>query len=621
MLCYSLPPLHISGEIGDMTTPRRVLFLIGVTLALGCGKREAAGTLINMYDNQFSGAVARVPVGARVTFLNGGRSIHNATAVDGTWKTGDVAAHSSGEGRGGDVVFDKPGVYKYYCTYHGTKDGRAMSGVVVVGDASYSPSPRGAIAVMDSATGTVRHVPADYPTIQAAVDAAEPGDLVLVDRGVYREEVTVTTPSLVIRGADRNETIIDGEFVRGNGITVLADAVAVENLTARHAVLNGFFWTGVTGFRGSYLTAYNNGDYGIYAFGSTDGVFEDSYASGSPDSGFYIGQCYPCRIVIRRVVAESNGLGFSGTNAGGQLYLVSSIWRNNRAGIVPASLDVELDPPQREAVYAANLVIDNNNVAAPAIPINSVAFGNGILLAGSVNDTVIRNVVIDHAGHGILASPIQDRNYYPPLGNVIRDNIVLGSGRADLANGGPRESGNCFSGNEYRTAVPFGLELLRGCTGLRVPGWSDLVPFGTVVGRALQLKDSFPDWKTQPAPPPQQGMASPDTAPARVARHVFDSLHFDLATAPLPAGTDSIVAAWRTGANQRDRTPGRIGRIAANAAFLIGPLVVLWWLARALRSRKAPTDRVWRRRIATFAAGLVVWLAVVGLSIWFYGRI
>jgi hypothetical protein len=38
--------------------------------------------------------------------------------------------------------------------------------------------------------------------------------------------------------------------------------VAVENLTVRNALINGLFWTGVRGYRASYVTAYNNKDHG-----------------------------------------------------------------------------------------------------------------------------------------------------------------------------------------------------------------------------------------------------------------------------------------------------------------------------------------------------------------------
>ena len=66
---------------------------------------------------------------------------------------------------------------------------------------------------------TVR-VPQDAATIQEAVDAAEPGGMVLIAPGIYRESVLVTTPFITIRGLDRNRVVIDGGFERAIGIHV-----------------------------------------------------------------------------------------------------------------------------------------------------------------------------------------------------------------------------------------------------------------------------------------------------------------------------------------------------------------------------------------------------------------
>jgi pectin methylesterase-like acyl-CoA thioesterase len=69
------------------------------------------------------------------------------------------------------------------------------------------------------------HVPADFPTIQAAVNAATAGDLVLIAKGVYHEAVDVKTPGITIRGEDRMGVELDGRDASGkpvlpNGIYV-----------------------------------------------------------------------------------------------------------------------------------------------------------------------------------------------------------------------------------------------------------------------------------------------------------------------------------------------------------------------------------------------------------------
>ena len=254
--------------------------------------------------------------------------------------------------------------------------------------------------------GATIEVPGDHATIQEAVDAAAAGDLILVSPGVYHEAVNVTTPELTIRGLDRNEVVLDGEFELDNGIRVLGAAgVAVENMTARNYTFNGFFWTGVDGYRGSYLTAYRNGDYGIYAFDSVNGVFEHSYAAGSPDAGLYIGQCFPCNAVIDDVHAEHNGLGYSGTNSGGNLLIINSRFNNNRAGLVPNSGSYELCYPQRETTIVGNLVYSNNQPDTPAIDDAILAMGNGILVSGGVRNTISRNRVWDHDVAGIALTP------------------------------------------------------------------------------------------------------------------------------------------------------------------------------------------------------------------------
>jgi hypothetical protein len=367
---------------------------------------------------------------------------------------------------------------------------------------------------------TVR-VPRDEPTIQQAVDVAQPGGMVLIAPGVYLEEVTVTTPYITIRGMDRNSTIIDGEFERSIGIHVIeADGVTIENLTSRNHLSSGFRWTSVHGYWGSLLTAYNNGEHGVFAYDSDWGQFDRSYASGSADSGFSIGRCDPCHAVIADVLAEHNTLGYSGTNAGGDLAIVNSEWRFNMSGIVPNTLDSEDLPPQRDALIAGNFVHDNNLPTTDTDHLETSAFGTGILIAGGEDNQVVGNLVENHESYGIAVLPNLDQSLWVTSGNEIRDNVVAASGGADLALGAPAAGGDCFSGNAAKTSAPPAIELLRGCGsfGARMGG-GDPAPTLNLGTRSLDALDPMAPAgrRPQPVPPDQPSMPDPEAAPPRPA--------------------------------------------------------------------------------------------------------
>ncbi|HEX6400354.1 MAG TPA: right-handed parallel beta-helix repeat-containing protein [Actinomycetota bacterium] len=354
--------------------------------------------------------------------------------------------------------------------------------------------------------GTVR-VPRDTPTIQEAVDRARPGGLVLISPGVYPEAVVVTTPYLTIRGMDRARTILDGGFRLASGFHVMgADGVAIENLTTRRYRLNGVYWSGVFGYRGSYLTAHTNGDYGIYAYASRYGRIDHSYASGSPDAGFYIGSCNPCDAVITDVLAEHNALGYSGTNASGGLAIVNSEWRYNLAGIVPNTLDSAPFAPQSNAVVAGNHVHHNNSITVDAKDSGYVPFGMGIVVAGGRADRIVGNLVEDQATYGIALIPIVDERFWPAGANRVDGNVVRRSGHADLALAAPSAGGDCFAGNDADSSQPASIELLFPCEGMRPfpGGGGSMAPTVNALARFLDAGDGvFPhgDWREQPPPP------------------------------------------------------------------------------------------------------------------------
>ncbi len=390
-----------------------------------------------------------------------------------------------------------------------------------------SPPPGYSVSVIDNAfspqvlhNDAILRVPEVYSTIQAAVDAAKPGDLISIGPGTspdstYHEAVTVKTANITIRGRDRNRVVLDGQFKLDDGFEVLANNVVLENMTARHYSDNGFYWKGVSGYRGSYLTAYTNGDYGIYAYNSTNGQFDHDLAAGQPDSGFYIGACHPCNALITDVISENNALGFSGTNAGGNLVISDSIWRNNMSGIAPNTLDSEPNPPQDGDTIINNLVENNNNFDAPADVLEYPSIGNGIVLAGGINNLVEGNRISGHIYYGVLVVPNIDKNFWEPGGNSIKDNVISNSGVADLALSALSAGNNCFSGNTVARTVPPFLQFTHACGSIFArAGGGDPSVVAILLNHFIQANTGrfkARDWKTATAPADIMQPGMPDS--------------------------------------------------------------------------------------------------------------
>lgn len=374
----------------------------------------------------------------------------------------------------------------------------------------------------------VRRVPEGYRTIQAAVDATTPGDLVLIAPGEYREKVVVQTPDIVLRGLDRNRVVIrapdeTADEPAENGIMVFSNGVAVENLTVRGFRSNGIVFTGsydegdvLDGFRVSHVTVHDNALYGVYAFGARNGLIEHVYASGSRDGGVYIGQCAPCDTLVRDLLAENNAVGYLGTNSGGNLYLVESVLRNNRVGIQPNSSNKERLAPGRGFVAAANLVIDNNNANTPKA---TEAIGIGVGIGGAQDVHLVGNTIERNGAAGVV---VGGNEGYAPTGTRVERNTVTGNG-VDLALVVPGAEGSCFTGNQFATSSPPQIEGAWPCAGS-----------GTGAVGTLDERQGPPaaDRSTLPEPPPQPGMDSPKDAPAVPATASFEPP--DLAALQLP---------------------------------------------------------------------------------------
>jgi hypothetical protein len=355
-------------------------------------------------------------------------------------------------------------------------------------------------------SGKIPRDTAYFTTIQAAVDDATKGDWVMIEPGVYDEEVKVTPEhsGIWIRGMNRNTVILDGNHEPckhspcpegSNGIEVVkASDVWIENLTVANfdrEEVNGpggneIWWNGgaeshkigATGWYGRYLTAYDtgfDGGYGIFTNNESNGYWEKIYASGFNDSGMYIGACQECKARVSEAVMEDNALGYSGSNAGGKLVIEKSTFAHNTDGIAPNSENPGDGPPPQDGechrqniedpdptphikntrvkrctIIRDNVIDENDNLTVPANESAAAApWGAGVELPGDYADLVEGNQIAGNPTDGVLA--FEYPNPFPPGPETIFFQLA-----------GNKIAGNTFAENGYAGGAFAGDVMLEG---------------------------------------------------------------------------------------------------------------------------------------------------------------
>lgn len=339
----------------------------------------------------------------------------------------------------------------------------------------------------NAAPGTVIRVPADAATLAEAAAQVSPGGVISIASGRYDEQLTIDTPNVTVRGESRNATVIDGGGVRPYGIVAVADGVRVENLTVTGATFYGVLFTGLHDENGpsapsaadyhqwdptefpplerflvDHVTAYNNGLYGIYAFNSRHGVIRDSYASGSADSGIYVGQCTECDILVSGNVAERNAVGFENSNASDSVTIAGNRFTGNRIGMTLLSTYQEAFTPQRANRVVGNLIADNDEAASPAQA--NGAFATGIGVSGGQDNVFERNLIAGHARAGIILTNTED---LPATGNRFSENL-LNDNAVDVANTSAARTPaatNCVDSAGSADPAQLAEQLAAACTG------------------------------------------------------------------------------------------------------------------------------------------------------------
>jgi parallel beta-helix repeat protein len=212
--------------------------------------------------------------------------------------------------------------------------------------------------------------PADFNTIQEAINGASDGDTIYVYNGTYYENILVNkTVSLV--GQDRGITIIDGQG-NGNVVSITAGNVSVHGFTISnsgiHPYHSGIFIDGpcATGSNISHNNILNNND-GVSLYYASNNLISNNIMSFNHYNGIVL-YSSGNNLISNNIISYNYYYGVFLYSSGVNM-IVSNTISSNYYGIYLYSSDRNL--------------VSGNNVSASQLV--------GMYISYSVNNTVYHN--------------------------------------------------------------------------------------------------------------------------------------------------------------------------------------------------------------------------------------
>lgn len=169
-------------------------------------------------------------------------------------------------------------------------------------------------------SGTTINVPADIPTIQEAIDAANEGDTVNIAAGTFTESLSINGKSIVLTGAGENNTFLDGD---GQHVLTVehSPGVLIENMTVQNGD-KGILVLNNSSVEITLVTVKDCSNRGIQLWNNSSAEVSDSTIDNSGRDG--IGVLQGSNLTLSGTVTTENN-----TRHGLMAFLGSTIFIDN----------------------------------------------------------------------------------------------------------------------------------------------------------------------------------------------------------------------------------------------------------------------------------------------------